>query len=232
MATAAWEKFPVCDAVVLGGDLSQDGSKKAYRSIARIMLDYAAPVYAITGNHDNPEKMVEKLNPTVRFSMAVTSFRLQGWQVVLVNSRDEGKVSGVISEADIKALDQLLHKGADLHQLIIMHHHPSPVGSAWMDSIMLSNSDAFWKMAERHASLKGVLFGHVHQDFDGMRGDVRLLGTPSTTLQFKPGEDDFMMDDLSPGYRWLRLNEDGSIKSEVERIEGHIPPDLTDLTGY
>ena len=232
VATAACKSFPNCDAVVLGGDLSQDESTEAYRTIARTMLEFSVPVHAIAGNHDNPDLMLETLNPTVRFNAGVSRFRLDGWQVLLVNSHDAGKVSGLISEDDLNRLDSLLEEGADLHQLVVMHHHPEPIGSAWMDNIKLANHRSFWNIAKRHDSLKGVLFGHIHQAFDDVRGDVRLLGTPSTTLQFKPGEDGFMMDDVSPGYRWLHLNDDGSIESAVERVEGHIPPDLTDLTGY
>jgi len=228
----ACKAHPDCDAIILGGDLSQDQSKDAYRSIARVMLDCDAPVHAIVGNHDDPVVMEEALNPTVRFKNKTSAFRLGGWQILLLNSQDIGKVSGRVSEADLQKLDTLMGEGRDLHQLIVMHHHPVPVGSAWMDKIMVTNSDAFWQVADKHDSLRGVLFGHIHQAFDGMRNNVRLLGSPSTTVQFKPCVDDFLMDDLSPGYRWLKLLDDGSIETGVERIEGFIPDDLLDLTGY
>ncbi|HKI60405.1 MAG TPA: 3',5'-cyclic-AMP phosphodiesterase [Mariprofundaceae bacterium] len=228
----ACEAFPDCDAVILGGDLAQDQSKEAYRSIARVMLDCDAPVHAIVGNHDDPVVMKEALNPTVRFKNSTSALRLGGWQILLLNSQDAGKVSGRLSEADLEKLDALMREGKDLHQLIVIHHHPIPVGSAWMDNIMVANSEAFWQVADKHDSLRGVLFGHVHQAFDDMRNNVRLLGSPSTTVQFKPGEDDFLMDNLSPGYRWLKLLDDGSIETGVERVEGFIPDDLLDLTGY
>ncbi len=228
----ACEMHSDCDAIILGGDLSQDQSKDAYRSIARVMLDCDAPVHAIVGNHDDPAVMEEALNPTVRFKHNTSAFRIGNWQIVLLNSQDAGMVSGRVSEADLEKLDALMAEGRDLHQLIVMHHHPVPVGSAWIDKIMVTNSADFWKVADRHASLRGVLFGHVHQEYDTMRDNVRLLGSPSTTVQFKPGEDDFLMDGLSPGYRWLKLLDDGSIETGVERIEGFIPDDLLDLTGY
>lgn len=228
----ACTSHPDCDAVILGGDLAQDHSKGAYRLIARMMLDWDTPVHAIVGNHDDPTVMKAALNPTVRFKKKSSALRLGGWQILFLNSQDAGKVSGRISEADLEQLDALMSEGRDLHQLIVMHHHPVPVGSAWMDKIMVTNSDEFWKVADRYDSLRGVLFGHIHQAFDGMRGNVRLLGSPSTTVQFKPGEDDFLMDNLSPGYRWLKLHDDGSIETGVERIDGFVPDDLLDLTGY
>ena len=228
----ACKSHPGCDALILGGDLAQDQSRDAYRHIARVMLDCDTPVHAIAGNHDDPSVMAETLNPTVRFGGTISKFKLGKWQIILLDSRDEGKVSGHISDADLEKLDAMLQESADLHQLIVMHHHPIPVGSAWIDKIMVTNSDAFWQVADRYESLRGVLFGHVHQAFDGMRDNVRLLGSPSTTIQFKPGEDDFLMDNLSPGYRWLKLHDDGSIETGVERIDGFVPDDLLDLTGY
>ncbi len=229
---AAYETFPVYDAVVLGGDLSQDNSEDAYRTIARVMLERDAPVYAVAGNHDDPEKMHEILNPTVRFNNSIAKVKMGKWQLLLLNSRNDGKISGQFSDALLDRLEQMLGDEPELHQLIVMHHHPAPVGSRWMDEIGLRNSEFFWDVVEQHASVRGVLFGHVHQAFDQMRGSIRLLGTPSTMLQFKPGVDDFAMDDISPGFRWLRLLDDGSIETDVVRIEGFIPVDLNDHTGY
>jgi len=229
---AAYTTHSSYDAVILGGDLAQDHSEGAYRAIARTMLERDAPVYAVPGNHDDPEKMHEVLNPTVRFSTPIADVKMGNWQLLLLDSRYEGKVSGRFSDALLDRLEQLLADEPELHQLIVMHHHPVPVGSAWMDKIALRDREAFWEVVEQHSSVRGVLFGHVHQEFDQMRGDVRLLGSPSTMIQFTPNRDDFAMDDRSPGFRWLRLNDDGSIETEVVRVEGHIPFDLNDHTGY
>jgi Icc protein len=40
---------------------------------------------------------------------------------------------------------------------------------------------------------------------------VRLLGTPSTSAQFKPRVDHFEIDDLPPAFRWLDLYPDGRL---------------------
>lgn len=74
--------------------------------------------------------------------------------------------------------------------------------------------------------------GHVHQQFEARCGQARIMGTPSTCIQFRPDCDNFELDDKSPGYRWLQLNDDGSIETGVERIEGFIPTDLSDNTSY
>ena len=40
-----------------------------------------------------------------------------------------------------------------------------------------------------------------------------VLGSPSTCVQFIPGQDDFGIDACPPGYRWLELLPNGEIKT-------------------
>jgi Icc protein len=67
--------------------------------------------------------------------------------------------------------------------------------------------------------VKGILWGHVHQSYDGQLGEIRLMGTPSTCVQFKPLVDDFELDTRPPGFRLLTLNADGQIETQVEWLE-------------
>ena len=101
-----------------------------------------------------------------------------------------------------------------------------------MDQISLANTDAFWTVVDKHPQVKAVLCGHIHQELDIMHGRVRVLGTPSTCIQFKPNSDRFRLDGLSPGYRWLDLLDSGRIDTGVERVAGFIPPDLNDNAFY
>ncbi|MDB4542942.1 phosphodiesterase, partial [bacterium] len=66
--------------------------------------------------------------------------------------------------------------------------------------------------------VRGVLWGHVHQEVDRLHNDVRLLASPSTCVQFAPGSPGFRADDQAPGYRWLDLHEDGTIATAVSRV--------------
>ena len=63
-------------------------------------------------------------------------------------------------------------------------------------------------------------------------GTVRVLTTPSTCFQFKPQTESFSLDDQSPGYRWINLYDDGSIKTEVARIPEALQGLQTDTNGY
>jgi Icc protein len=74
---------------------------------------------------------------------------------------------------------------------------------------------------DRHACVRGVVWGHAHQALDLYRGPLRLMCTPSTCMQFRPRTTGFEIDDRPPGYRLIELHADGSLASEVIWLEGY-----------
>jgi len=66
-----------------------------------------------------------------------------------------------------------------------------------------------------HRQVRAVVWGHIHQPYDQRRGHLRLMGTPSTCVQFLPGSTQFALDASPPGYRWLWLEPDGSLDTAV-----------------
>ena len=64
------------------------------------------------------------------------------------------------------------------------------------------------------------LCGHIHQELDLDWNGRRLMATPSTCVQFKPHCAGFTLDTVAPGWRWLNLHPDGSLTTEVCRLEG------------
>ena len=55
-----------------------------------------------------------------------------------------------------------------------------------------------------------------------MRASARLLGTPSTCVQFKPGADRYEKDSLGPGFRWFEFRDDGGVATGIERVDEHL----------
>jgi Icc protein len=101
-----------------------------------------------------------------------------------------------------------------------------------MNDIGLHNQDEFNAMVDRFASIRAVVYGHIHQELDFLREGVRYFCTPSTCIQFKPEVEDFALDDLSPAYRWFDLYSDGRIASGVERVTGYVFDVDHESTGY
>lgn len=229
----ARQQFPKPAAVILGGDLAQDEAADTYRKLNKLLADWHVPFLITPGNHANLNRLkTELLQPLLQHRRHESDLLLNDWQVIALNSHDSGKVAGRLGKAELERLDALLDNARAKHALVALHHHPHPVGSRWIDEIPLDNAGAFWSVIRRHPQVRGVLFGHVHQEFDGEYEGIRLFGSPSTCVQFMPRVDDFALDDMSPGYRWLELLPDGGINTGVERIDGFIPPDLNDNGFY
>ena len=210
---------PAPDVLLLTGDLSDHGSANAY---AR-MRDYSAQLtdncYWLPGNHDDRQLMEAALAGTTCLSSEV---RIGNWQIVLLDSQVPGRVGGKLGAQQLSLLEKALEQASlqGLHTLVCLHHHPVPIGSVWLDEQTVADAEAFFAIVDRYPEVKGILWGHMHQQIDEYRNNVALMGSPSTCVQFAPGSDHFKADDTSPGYRWLDLGEDGSIASGVSRVQG------------
>ncbi len=116
-------------------------------------------------------------------------------------------------------LEDSLGSYPEHHALIFMHHQPIPVGSRWLDHLMLTNADEFWNAISPYHNVCAVICGHVHQECQKKRGDILFYSTPSTCFQFKPNSDPFAVEKAMPGYRSIEIFHDGSFKTEVHRVK-------------
>ena len=207
---------PNPDAVLLTGDLVHD-DPAGYAVLRAQFADAGAPVHCLPGNHDHPADVTGSLaGPPFVHDFAR---RHDGWMFVMLDSTVAGEDGGYLDDGQLVRLDAALTAQPDAHALIGLHHHPVPHGSSWLDDLMLANAPEFFDVLARHPGVRGVAWGHTHQPFDGMRGRIRLMGTPSTCMQFAQNADEFEIDDRPPGYRWIELEPDGKIETGVEWVD-------------
>ncbi|HXH02274.1 MAG TPA: 3',5'-cyclic-AMP phosphodiesterase [Candidatus Competibacteraceae bacterium] len=206
---------PDADLVLATGDLVQDEGAPAYERVRNLLSTLGKPVYCLPGNHD-----MAAILDNVLSSGAVRRERhlkLRGWQILLLDSSRPGSPDGHLAQSELVFLDRTLSTHAE-PALVCLHHQPVPVGSAWLDTMVVDNAGAFFRILDRHPQVRAVLFGHVHQAFNGERNGVKILGTPATCVQFKPGSASFAVDSRPPGYRVLTLYPDSQLHSEVEWV--------------
>lgn len=222
------------DLLILTGDLAQEPKPAVYQKIYH-RLEQTGVCYAcIAGNHDVTDKntagkhiAVTPINKHLANKKRIVS---KHWQLLFINSGNPGQVNGHIDQATLTWLQQHL-TDCKRSTVIIMHHQPIPVGSAWLDKLGINNQAEFWQTVSDYPHLKLVLFGHVHQAFSGCYAHVQVLSSPSTCVQFKPKSDGFAIDNLPPGYRWLTLHADGTFTTDVNRLPT-MPKVNTQATGY
>ena len=217
------------DVVLATGDISQDGSDESYRYFREQTAFFDCPVFWFMGNHDVREAMDRVIGDT---GANRRRFRARGWQLVFLDSSVPESVHGRLAEEELQWLDQALSDYPQDNALVCLHHHPIDISAQWMNAIGLRNHEEFFEVLKRHPQVRGVLWGHIHQDLDQQIDGYRLLATPSTSIQFAPNSREFSVDDVPPGYRWLTLHPDGEIETRVERIPaGDYGLDL-DSSGY
>lgn len=202
------------DVVVVSGDIAQDGSEAAYRAFQDRMTAFSCPVIWFAGNHDNVEVMQGVIGGT---GAARKRLVLGGWQLIFLDSSVPGKVHGELTPSELAFLEASLSEHPDLPALIALHHHPVDIDCDWMSDIGLRNRDELMQIVSQQGQVRGVLWGHIHQQWESCQGNVRLMATPSTCIQFAPESSGFSVDGLAPGYRWLELFADGDIASHVRR---------------
>tara|TARA_R110001606_G_scaffold1937_16_gene7902 strand:- start:20392 stop:21204 length:813 start_codon:yes stop_codon:yes gene_type:complete len=210
---------PDMDLIIATGDLSQDGSLDSYHRLITLLDGFRVPVYWLEGNHDKPAPMIHALRQQKhRVSPCVAE--LGAWTLIMLDSTIPGDVPGELFEDDYRFLEQALADARGEHVMVALHHHPVAMGSRWLDTQLVGSAERFFQVIDAHRKVRAVAWGHVHQEFHGERNGVRLFSVPSTCVQFKPGSDDFAVDDANPGYRWFDLHNDGRIDSAVSRVEG------------
>lgn len=201
------------DLILVTGDLVHEATETAYQKLADHLSVLTIPVFYLPGNHDVPSLMDYVLG--ANGYQKDNLIQLEDWLIILLNTCSIGEHQGELTADELAFLQQSLAKHTDKHCLIALHHHPVPINSRWMDAMSLVNADAFWETLEPFDHVRGIIWGHIHQKFEQKKGQIRLMGSPSTCLQFIPGSDEFAVDNKGPAYRKLCLKKDGSIDSNV-----------------
>jgi Icc protein len=203
-------------AVLVTGDLVQD-DPAGYPHFRQVFGELGVPVLCLPGNHDEPRAMQREL---AREPFVLGGFVDIGrWRIVLLDSCIPGAASGALSAAELERLDTALATAEGRHCMVCLHHHPVLMASRWLDRVGLTNAAEFLHTLDAHRNVRAVVWGHVHQAYDGLRKGVRFLATPSTCAQFLPNADDFAIDPRPPAFRTLELRADGSLLTEVVWIE-------------
>lgn len=215
------------DLVLATGDISQDGSAQSYQHAQTLLQPLQAPMVFLPGNHDDLAAMRSVLGS----QMAAITDR-SDWRIVALDSHVAGSDEGFLGEDQLALLEQAAQ--TERWVLVAMHHNPVPMGSAWLDPMMIANANELLALCERQEQIRGLLWGHVHQEMDTVqvlgpqRRQLQLMACPATCLQFGPRSQQFALDNIDPGYRILDLQPNGQIQTRLQRVAGlNIEPDLS-----
>lgn len=177
------------DLVLLGGDLTEDGTVAEFRDFQRLARGFAAPVWYVPGNHDIGNKRIagKKESVTHERHKRFESILGRSWwvrehagvRVVGVNGPLLG--SGLPDEPKMWAeLERALAATSSVPTLIMVHFPPfqssnsEPGGVYW--NLEPSPRGRLLGLAQQ-AGVKTILSGHLHRNLTNQHEGITLLTT-------------------------------------------------------
>lgn len=175
------------DAVLVTGDISDDGCADSY-SFARDELNrLALPLLIVPGNHD--------IRGPFRAAFAglvdMPSSGLIDWAtfvgdtlVIGLDTLIEGQSSGRLRDESLDLLKKALASAGTGPVIVMLHHPPIQTGIRFMDSIGLENTTSLEPILDEAQGEVTLLAGHVHGVHHGRLGRHHVVTAPSICSAF------------------------------------------------
>jgi 3',5'-cyclic-AMP phosphodiesterase len=175
------------DFVLHTGDVAYDPDPEAYANCKDILSGIPYAIYYVTGNHDSSAAlqmvMMGKQTPMTQLHY---TFDVNGVQFVVVDSNGPAEQPrGFMTDSQLAWLETICCDTDDTRPLVIAtHHNPIPVGIPWLDDFMgIQNGEAFHRtIYPARERIRGVFFGHIHQNLDIYRDGIYYCSTLSPWL--------------------------------------------------
>lgn len=207
------------DRLIVTGDLTHDEQLATYESLRDLLAPWLPRLRLIPGNHDHRERMRQAFPERIQQLGERNVFveDVGGWRLLGLDSHVPGELHGRLGDEQRAWLDEQLttYPGP---VVVFLHHPPILVGSQWLDRIGLQDAAEFLTLVRRHANVRAVVCGHVHQERTVAEPPAMIFTSPSTGVQFRTETISLEVDPVPPGFRVLELHSDGRIVSWVERV--------------
>ncbi len=179
--------FPL-DFVLHTGDVVEDRTEAAYRLAKAVLDKLNAPIFYVTGNHDDPgllQKVLLGQAPDGEkwdYTLDIAGIRL-----AVFDTRGPNNPGGTLSAAQFARLRELCTPdGPPL--MIAMHHPPLLLDSIWLDdgweeypSMLLDCGEQLMEvLAPARDRIRGLFLGHVHRSYQVVRDGIFMSSAQST----------------------------------------------------
>jgi Icc protein len=157
--------MPAPDAVLITGDLTNDGDEGVYAAVADIVSRLRAPFFVLTGNHDDRELMRQRFGGDYLPDGGPLAYAIDRFAVRLIalDTLVAGEPWGRLGSDQLAWLDARLLEMPERPTVVALHHPPFRTGIGHMDRSMLRDADALAAVIARHRQVERVVCGHVHR---------------------------------------------------------------------
>ena len=192
------------DAVVVTGDLTDDGTLQATLNLAAALERFNACILAVPGNHDSKS--------SARTVFPGNRIDLGPWTILGLDTSKEGQSHGLINSLEfVEEIDGL----RDRFVLLAMHH--PPVSPACGRAFRLEGGEELLEVLKCRKHVRGILSGHLHLGFEiRLASGLVVLGAPSTLVGFDHSQDgSHVRNESTTGAREVLLHGDGTVSSRL-----------------
>jgi 3',5'-cyclic AMP phosphodiesterase CpdA len=221
------------DAIVVSGDLTDNGLAAEYKTLTGILRREVrgVPVYVIPGNHDRREVLKAELAflPGVTADPEFVQYAIDDLPVrlVLLDTVVPGGSHGMLCDRRLAWLEATLAAHPHKPTMIVMHHPPFVCGIAHMDAINLRNAEDFTAVVARHPQVERIICGHHHRPVTARIAHAIASISPSVAhqveLDLHGGEMGFMVME-PPAYQIHQWSESAGIVSHTAYVESFPGP--------
>lgn len=179
---AAMPRFAPLDAVLVTGDIADDGRPESYVFVRSQLERLGLPILVLPGNHDRREplrKMFGDLACMPAHGPIDWCVDLGGLRVIGLDTAVEGADGGALAPRSIAHLSTALAGAGDRPVLVALHHPPFETGIRFMDEIGLREPGALASALAGATPRTRLVCGHVHAAITGSVGGVTAVVAPS-----------------------------------------------------
>lgn len=211
--------FSDIGAIVISGDLSNDGSIESYKYINDALNTIKIPTYVCPGNHDNISNMqyvFERGCVKMPKSLHVGDWKFIFLNTVISDEEDFGKnkARGRLSSSELQYLDEFI--SADEYNTVIVLHHPPLEPGGWLDRKLLDNRNEFNRIIYKYPQVKLVLYGHTHYNLQSKINDIIYSAPAAVSFAFDKNLSKFEVAKGEEGFSIVSLDGDSI---EIKQIK-------------
>lgn len=174
------------DAIVITGDLADNGAADEYAQLTGLLAAVDVPVYGLPGNHDDRDRLRRQFGIAGAAGTPVQyAVDLGPLRVIALDTVRPGHDGGELDRERLDWLDRELAVDGDKPVVIALHHPPLVTGIEAFDKLGLSADErrALAAVVVKHPQVSALVSGHFHRAIAGQLGGRPVLATPATYLQ-------------------------------------------------
>lgn len=172
------------DALILSGDLADEGDRIAYRRL-RTAVEPAAEAFGASviytmGNHDDHAAFVQELNQPF-----TSVHHVNGVRIIALDSTRPGRHDGLLDDDQLENLAHELHRPSERGTLLVLHHPPIQSPVVTVDHLRLKESERLGAVVA-NSDVRLILSGHAHHTGAGSLSGIPVWVGPAMSYRVDP----------------------------------------------